>query len=127
MWVNIPHNGIKKAFWLFNYMPFHGSKHYRQIIQLGTQWVYLSGIKTINRDCGIEFVIIAIYSYNPQTLYAYKDRWQIETMFKALKSSGFNLEDSHLTDLARISKLLCLLCIAFIWVYFTGIHRHENL
>lgn len=127
MWVNIPHTGMKKAFWLFNYLPLHGYKHYRQIVQLGTQWVYLSGIKTINRDGGIEFVIIATYSYDTQTLCAYKDRWQIETMFRALKTSGFNLEDTHLTDLERISKLLSLLCIAFIWAYLTGIHRHENI
>lgn len=127
MWVNVPHSGTKKAFWLFNSLPLHGAMHYRQIVQLGTQWVYLSGIKTINRDGEIEFVIIATYSYDPQTLSAYKDRWQIETMFRALKTSGFNLEDTHLSDLDRISRLLSLLCIAFIWAYLTGIHRHENI
>ena len=127
MWVNVPHAGMKKAFWLFNYLPLHGSKHYRQIVQLGTQWVYLSGVKTINRDGGIEFVIIATYSFDPQTLCAYKDRWQIETMFRALKTSGFNFEDTHLNDLERISKLLNLLCIAFIWAYLAGIYRHENI
>jgi hypothetical protein len=127
MWVNVPHAGIKKAFWLFNSLPLHRAIHYRQIVQIGTQWMYLSGIKTINRDGNIEFVIIATYSYNPQTLTVYKDRWQIETMFKALKTSGFNLEDTHLKDLERISKLLSLLCIAFIWAYLTGIYRHENI
>ncbi len=34
-----------------------------------------------------------------QPLLNYKERWQIETMFKAIKSRGFNLEDIHLTDL----------------------------
>ena len=127
MWVNVPHSGFKKAFWLFNSLPLHGVRHPLQIVQIGTQWVYLSGIKTINRDGDIEFVIIATYSYDPQTLSVYKDRWQIETMFRALKTSGFNLEDTHLSDLERISKLLSLLCIAFIWAYLTGIHRHKNI
>jgi hypothetical protein len=127
MWVNVPHAGMKKAFWLFNFLPLHGAIHYRQIVQIGTQWLYLSGIKTLNRDGNIEFVIIATYSYDPQTLTVYKYRWQIETMFKALKTSGFNLEDTHLNDLERISKLLSLLCIAFIWAYLTGIHRHKNI
>lgn len=127
MWVNVPHSGYKKAFWLFNALPLNKATHYRQIVQLGNQWVYLSGAKTINRDGEIEFVIIATYSFDPQTLSTYKDRWQIETMFRALKSSGFNLEDTHLKDLDRISRLLSLLCIAFIWAYLTGIHRHQNI
>lgn len=128
MWVHVPHLGMKKAFWLFNSLPLHGAIHYRQIVQIGTQWVYLAGIKTLNRDGStIEFVIIATYSYDPQTLTVYKCRWQIETMFRALKTSGFNLEDTHLNDLERISKLLSLLCIAFIWAYLTGIHCHENI
>jgi len=127
MLVKVPHSGTKKVFWLFNSLPLHKPMHYRQIVQFGTQWVYLSGTKTINRDGEIEFVIIATYNYDPQTLTAYKDRWQIETMFRALKTSGFNLEDTHLTELERISRLLSLLCIAFIWAYMTGIHKHENI
>jgi len=127
MWVNVPQAGMKKVLWLFNSLPLHGALHYRKIVQLGKQWVYLSGIKTIGRDGGIEFVIIATYSFDPLTLTKYKDRWQIETMFKALKTSGFNLEDTHLIDLDRISKLLCLLCIAFIWAYLAGIYKHQNI
>jgi hypothetical protein len=127
MRVFVPHSGMTKASWLFNALSLHQGMHYHQIVQLGTQWVYLSGIKTINRDGQIEFVIIATYSFDPQTLTAYKDRWQIETMFRALKTSGFNLEDTHLSDLERISSLLSVLCIAFIWAYLAGIHKHQNI
>jgi Transposase DDE domain len=127
MWVNVPNVGQRKAFWLFNNLPLHGGRLYRKIVQVGTQWVFLSGSKYLNRDGKLEFIIIATYTYNPQTLTIYRDRWQIETMFRALKTSGFNLEDTHLNDLERISKLLCLLCIAFIWAYLTGIYRHENM
>jgi hypothetical protein len=127
MRVNVPRAGMRKVLWLFNSLPLHGALHYRKIVQLGKQWVYLSGVKTIGRDGGIEFVIIATYSFDPLTLTKYKDRWQIETMFKALKTSGFNLEDTHLIDLNRISKLLCLLCIAFVWAYLAGIYKHQNI
>lgn len=48
-------------------------------------------------------------------------------MLRALKTSGFNLEDTHLIDLGRISKLLCLLCIAFVWAYLAGIYKHQNI
>jgi len=39
-----------------------------------------------------------IISYNKPNLAddLYKERWQIETVFRALKSSGFNIEDTHL-------------------------------
>jgi len=50
----------------------------------------------------------------------------LHNFFRALKSSGFNFEDTHLTDPDRISKLLALVCIAFIWVYLVGIERNNN-
>jgi hypothetical protein len=37
--------------------------------------------------------------------------WHMETLFKALKSQGFNFEDTHLSDLDRIAKLLEFLTI----------------
>jgi hypothetical protein len=48
-------------------------------------------------------------------------------MFRAMKSSGFNLEDTHLTDLNRISKLLAVVAIAFVWAYLAGIDKHLNI
>ena len=127
MWVHVPHAGMRKAYWLFNSLPLRSAMSYRKIVQIGSQWVFLSGIKTLNRDGDIEYIIIATYNYDPKTLTVYKDRWQVETMFRALKTSGFNFEDTHLNNIERISKLLCLLSIAFIWAYLTGIYRHENI
>ena len=40
----------------------------------------------------------------------------------ALKTSGFNIEDTHLTDIDRIRKLIALVLIAFAWVYKAGIY-----
>jgi transposase len=51
----------------------------------------------------------------------YKERWQIETAFRALKSGGFNIEDTHLTDLKRIEKLFSTVTVAFAWAYAVGI------
>jgi hypothetical protein len=39
-----------------------------------------------------------------------------------LKTSGFNIEDTNLTDIERISKLMALVLIAFAWVYKAGIY-----
>ncbi len=56
-----------------------------------------------------------------------KDRWLIESMFKAFKTSGFNLEGTHLKDLNRISKLIALVSVALVWAYITGLYRHQKI
>lgn len=48
-------------------------------------------------------------------------------MFKGLKSSGFNIEGSHVRDLDRMSNLFSIIMIAYIWCYLVGIHIHENI
>jgi len=50
----------------------------------------------------------------------YAQRWSIETLFGIFKSRGFNLEDTHLTDSERLSRLFALLTIALCWAYRTG-------
>ena len=123
MWIDLPGKGRVRAFWLFN-NPQNAS-HHPGIIQIDSNRLYLSGIKNISKD-GITFIIIASYNREHDALVQYRDRWQIETMFKAMKSSGFNMEDTHLTDINRLSKMIGVICIAFIWAYRAGIFRHEN-
>ena len=50
----------------------------------------------------------------------YAQRWGIETLFGIFKSRGFNLEDTHLTDSERLSRLFALLMIALCWAYRIG-------
>ncbi len=58
---------------------------------------------------------------NPgSALEDYKKRWEIETLFGCLKTRGFNLEDTHLQEYERISKLLALISIAFCWSHALG-------
>ncbi len=38
----------------------------------------------------------------------YAQRWGIETLFGIFKSRGFNLEDTHLIDSERLSRLFAL-------------------
>jgi len=57
----------------------------------------------------------------------YRERWQIETAFRALKSSGFNIEDTHLKDAERIEKLFFVVMVAFAWAYIVGVFADENL
>ncbi len=64
----------------------------------------------------------------PQTgaIDAYADRWQVETLFGCLKSRGFNLEETHLTDPKRLAKLMGLLALAFAWTCRTGELLHDG-
>ena len=102
--------------------------HYNRLVYLGDNLVYLSGLKTFNPQTGkTEFVIIASFNQQDQALINYKERWQIETMFRAMKSSGFNMEETHLTDLDRLSTLVAIIAIAFVWAYLVGIDKHKNI
>jgi hypothetical protein len=44
-----------------------------------------------------------------------------------MKTSGFNIEQSHLTNLERIEKLFALVIIAITWAYLVGILLHQNV
>lgn len=59
-------------------------------------------------------------SYTPTIINDYAQRWGIETLFGIFKSRGFNLEDTHLQDSERLSRLFALLTIALCWAYRTG-------
>jgi len=53
-------------------------------------------------------------SFDPQNAAKrYKLRWKIEVMFSNFKSRGFNLEDTHMTDLSKLSFLITIITIAY--------------
>ena len=55
---------------------------------------------------------------NPIALY--RRRWEIETLFSCLKTRGFCMQDTHMTEGEKIEKLIFLLAIAFCWAYKIG-------
>lgn len=67
-----------------------------------------------------EYLILVSPEYVPEPAAQYKQRWGIETLFGALKSRGFHLEDTRLQDPERLSRLLALLAIAFTWAFVVG-------
>lgn len=56
----------------------------------------------------------------------YRRRWEIETLFAAMKSQGFDLEATHVTDPERVSRLIGLLSLAFVWSHLVGQWRHAE-
>ena len=74
-----------------------------------------------------EFLFVASFGApQAEALNAYADRWQVETLFGCLKTRGFNFEDTHLTDAARLSKMMGLLALAFAWSHRTGEQLHDQ-
>lgn len=125
-WVEIPRNThLVKAFWLFKNVGVDEYAYYRGKVRINGQLCYLSASKVKNKQGKPELQIIVSFNKPQEANELYKERWQIETAFRALKSSGFNIEDTHLSDIERINKLFSLVIIAFIWVYIIGIELDE--
>ena len=57
----------------------------------------------------------------------YRRRWTIEACFQAFKSGGFDLERTHLKDLAKLKKLIAMVSMAFAMCVSLGIHQHERV
>lgn len=55
-----------------------------------------------------------------EALLAYKQRWSIERSFKSLKTSGFNLEDTHITDQKKLAKLFTIASLALTLCVIAG-------
>ena len=82
-------------------------------------------------------VLVISSEESGKILVEYGERWKIETLFGVLKTRGFRLEDTHLTQTERVSKLLSLLTIAISWAILAGelevtqkplkIKKHGNL
>jgi hypothetical protein len=125
-WVEMPRNGhVVKAFWLFNNLRLNEHTFYRGIVRVNGQLCYLSASKVKNKQGKPELQVIVSFNKPDQACGLYKDRWQIETAFRALKSSGFNIEETHLTDIDRINKLFAILIVAFVWAYKAGITLNQ--
>jgi hypothetical protein len=66
--------------------------------------------------------VIVITAHAPETaLEDYRKRWETECLLAALKRRGLNLEDTHIADPERVSRLLAVLTLALCWCYKVGV------
>lgn len=84
------------------------------------------------RIYGVQLRVLGAKNLFDQTLYLayhgharlalerYAKRWNCENMHQAMKSRGFHLEDTNVTDLRRISTLFGVLTLAFMWCCLIG-------
>lgn len=85
-------------------------------VEIFRQSVYLAG----SRSERGELMIIATSVPDTQAIAVYLRRWEIEVLFSCLKGRGFRFEDTRLTQLDRIEKLMALLSIGACWAHKVG-------
>jgi hypothetical protein len=56
----------------------------------------------------------------------YRLRWKIESLFKHLKTNGYNLEDLRMKDLEKIRLLMAVVILAFIVSVLTAIKERKK-
>jgi hypothetical protein len=73
-----------------------------------------------------EYLIVASAHPAERAIAEYARRWEIETLFGCMKSRGFCLEQTHVTDPQRLKKLVALLALAFCWAHIIGEWLNEQ-
>jgi Transposase DDE domain len=82
--------------------------------------VYIHGFRYKNGDGKLEYLIVASFDKNTKMSEEYSNRWYIESMFKNFKTNGFNMEDTHVTNLDRLETLFGLLTLGYICAINAG-------
>ena len=57
----------------------------------------------------------------------YRKRWCIEAFFQNLKGRGFHLESTHLGCIAKLSKLVALVSLAYAFCLSLGVYYHQKV
>jgi len=84
--------------------------------------VFVSGLRNQAGE-----IIILMHSEsinNPCEIY--RQRWQIEVLFRLLKSGGFDLETTHIMKPERLDTLLGILAIALVFSACAGLSYEDH-
>lgn len=79
-------------------------------------YCHITGMRNEKGD----WVIVAHSDRLSEPCELYRDRWQIETMFRVMKTGGFNLEDTHITEAKRLECLIGIVSMAYALCYHLG-------
>jgi hypothetical protein len=73
-----------------------------------------------------EYLILVSPTLVNDAVEQYAKRWEIETLFAALKTRGFCLEATHLTKPDRLDRLVALLALTFCLCHKLGEWLHQQ-
>jgi hypothetical protein len=98
-----------------------GKQSNNRIYTYNNMGVYISGFRFRNDKNKLEYLIIMSQKPVKNIPEIYGQRWQIESMFKNMKSNGFNLQETHLQEEDRLKRLVGLVSVAYTWMVKTGL------
>ncbi len=116
-------DGWFRLFGFFQHLPIGEHKVLKQRYAIFGVTLAVAGARLADG----EYLIVVSNRTPKQALTSYAKRWQIECLFKALKSSGFDFEATHLRHLDRINTLLVVVSLAFLWALKVGEFVHRQL
>lgn len=76
--------------------------------------LHLVGTRCVGREGKAEYLLLSMGSDPEEAIYRYRHRWEIETLFGAPMSRGFDLQATHLRAPGHIRKPIALLPVSFI-------------
>lgn len=101
---------------LFNDLQPNTHKIFDMALDVFGQRVFLAG----SRSERGELMIVATNRSPKNAIPIYLRRWEVECLFSALKGRGFRFEETHMTTLERVEKLMAVLAIGFCWAHKVG-------
>ena len=72
------------------------------------------------KGCSEPYYLVTDLALAEEALWLYKKRFRIETFFSDHKSRGFGLERSHLSEPARLERLILAAGLAYLWLVYLG-------
>lgn len=107
---------------LFRHLNKGQRKFFKEPVWLDECPIYLSA------RCSLagKLFIVATDQFDRRSLKNYQRRWEIENLFSCMKTKGFCLEDTHLSQRKKVEKLLFVVVIAFCWSYAVGIKQNQD-
>jgi hypothetical protein len=96
-----------------------GRKRFLGYCLIGETDSYKASVSVL-RSYKKELVVVVHSDDIKNPLSCYKERWKIESMFRLLKTGGFNLENTHVTAPKRIANLLSVLGLAYCFALKAG-------
>jgi len=101
---------------IFNRLNLRENRPFMMRVSMYGQKIYLGGARSERGE-----LMIVATNQNPNTaITIYLRRWEIECLFQGLKGRGFRFEETHITKLERIEKLMALLTVGFCWAHKVG-------
>ncbi len=91
----------------------------RQVLKK-KRWVYGQRVFIVGLRLKSELLVVATNLSAKRASAHYGRRWEIETLFAALKSRGFDLEATHVCWSEHLDRLFAVVALAFTRAYVVG-------